>query len=233
LLRTALETARALGMVALEGPIGALLGSTPEPAAVALTPAGSGQAIFRREGEYWSVIFDGHPVRIRDAKGMRYLARLLANPGQEQHALDLARMDDTEGARTSAHRDLQAHGIGDAGAMLDSEAKAAYRGRLDELQSEMAEAEAFNDPERRARAQQAYEDLTDELAAAVGLGGRDRKAASAAERARISVTRAIRSALGRISNQHPALGRHLQATIRTGTFCSYMPDPRLSIEWEL
>src|SRR5919112_231324 len=46
--------------------------------------------VFRREGDYWSVIFDGQTVRVRDLKGMRYLARLLADPGQEYHVLDLA-----------------------------------------------------------------------------------------------------------------------------------------------
>ena len=45
--------------------------------------------VFRREGDYWSVIFDGHTVHVRDLKGMRYLARLLADPGREYHVLDL------------------------------------------------------------------------------------------------------------------------------------------------
>src|ERR687895_313731 len=45
--------------------------------------------IFRREGDYWSVLFEGRTVRVRDLKGMRYLARLLASPGREFHVLDL------------------------------------------------------------------------------------------------------------------------------------------------
>ena len=45
--------------------------------------------VFRREGDYWSVVFDGHTVRVRDLKGMRYLARLLADPGREFHVLAL------------------------------------------------------------------------------------------------------------------------------------------------
>ena len=35
------------------------------------------------------MIFDGHTVRLRDLKGMHYLARLLADPGREFHVLDL------------------------------------------------------------------------------------------------------------------------------------------------
>src|SRR5215218_9465213 len=45
--------------------------------------------MFRREGDYWSVVFEGRTVRVRDLKGIRYLARLLANPGREFHVLDL------------------------------------------------------------------------------------------------------------------------------------------------
>ena len=73
--------------------------------------------------------------------------------------------------------------------------------------------------------------LADEPAAAVGLGGRDRRAGSAAERARVNITRAIRAALARIRAHSPALAGHLDATIHTGTFCSYTPDPRAPISW--
>ena len=75
--------------------------------------------------------------------------------------------------------------------------------------------------------------LARELARAVGLGGRDRRAGSNAERARASVTLAIRRAMGRIRAAHPALGAHLERTIRTGTFCVYLPDPRVPADWRM
>ena len=53
--------------------------------------------VFHREGEYWSVVFEGQTVRLRDLKGLRYLARLLADPGREFHVLDLV-ADETGGA---------------------------------------------------------------------------------------------------------------------------------------
>jgi hypothetical protein len=233
LLREARETVRELGMSALDGPIESLRSAPLEAADAPMARPDSARGLFHREGEYWTVAFEGDSFRIRDAKGMRYLARLLVRPGQEQHALDLARMDDMAGAKASAHLDLKTERFGDAGALLDPEAKAAYRRRLDELRSEADEADAFNDPERSARARQEMEFLADELGSGVGLGGRDRKAASVAERARISVTRAIRAALERIGQQSPLLGRHFEATIRTGTFCSYNPDPRVPISWEV
>ena len=226
----ALEAARTMGMNALEERIVDMIGRPPEAAEPAVSV---GAGVFRHEGDFWTVAFAGQIVRIRDAKGMHYLARLMFEPGRELHALDLARMEAAvDLPATGDARDLAADALGDAGARLDPEAKAAYRRRLEELQQEVTEADAWNDTERAARARQEIEFLADELAGAVGLGGRDRKAASAAERARLSVTRAIRSAMTRIEHGSPELGGHLDATIRTGTFCSYNPDPRVPILWE-
>jgi hypothetical protein len=101
--------------------------------------------------------------------------------------------------------------------------------RLDELE----EAERLHDPARAAKASAERDFLVDELARAVGLGGRDRRAASHAERARLNVTRAIRAAMANLARANPPLGGHLAATIRTGRYCSYTPDPRAPITWEL
>ena len=75
--------------------------------------------------------------------------------------------------------------------------------------------------------------LVRELAGAVDLGGRDRRAASSAERARVSVTKAIRATVRRIGEHDPNLGRELEATVRTGTFCVYQPDPRHPLDWHV
>ena len=47
------------------------------------------EAVFRRSGEVWEVAFRGRRTTVRDSKGMRDLAVLLARPGTEVHALDL------------------------------------------------------------------------------------------------------------------------------------------------
>jgi hypothetical protein len=91
--------------------------------------------------------------------------------------------------------------------------------------------QALNDLGRAANVQQEIDILTQELARAVGLGGRERRAGSHAERARVNVTRAIASALERIAEHNAGLARHFDATIKTGTFCSYTPDPRVPVEW--
>src|SRR5829696_5205308 len=185
--------------------------------------------VFRREGDYWTVTFDGRTVRVRDLKGVRYLARLLAEPGREFHVLDLAAAESGGGARAdSGHAaGLARSGPGDAGAMLDARAKEAYRRRLTEIDEDIDEARAAGDGERAAQADAERDFLLRELARAVGLGGRDRRAASASERARAGVTRAVRHAIARIADHHPPLAQHLDRTIRTGTCCAYRPDPRV------
>src|SRR5919204_145316 len=119
--------------------------------------------------------------------------------------------------------------VGDAGELLDEAAKTSYRERIEELRAELEEAESWNDPERVAAAREELDFLSHELASAVGLGGRGRKAASASERARVNVTRAIRSALKRIGENDAELGRRLEAAVKTGTFCSYRPVPGLEV----
>ena len=101
----------------------------------------------------------------------------------------------------------------------------AYRARVNELQEEIDEADSFNDPERAARAREELAFVARELAGAVGLHARDRKTGSDAERARVNVTRAIRTALKRISEHDAVLGRRLGSAIRTGTFCVFDPAP--------
>ena len=193
-----------------------------------------GECIFRREGDYWLVAFDGLAVRLRDAKGLRYLARLLVDPGRELHVLDLVASENgSSESQLPVADDVVVISSMDAGVLLDSQAKAAYRRRLAEIEDDIEEARLLADSERAAQGQAERAFLARELARAVGLGGRDRRAGSSAERARASVTRAVRHAMTRITQQHPALGDHLSHAIRTGTYCRYLPDPRVPTAWTM
>jgi hypothetical protein len=88
--------------------------------------------------------------------------------------------------------------------MLDAQAKAAYKRRTAELREQLQEARELNQLELADRLEDEIETLGRELSRAVGLGGRDRRAASASERARINVTRAIKIALDRIAEHNPS-----------------------------
>jgi tetratricopeptide (TPR) repeat protein len=182
---------------------------------------------FHDAGDYWSVVFEGRAASVRNSKGLRYLSRLLAEPGRELHVLDLVAL---EAPQNSEHV-IARRADGDAGELLDARAKAAYRHRLAEIEEDLQEAHVSGDMARAAQAETERDILVRELSRAVGLGGRDRRAGSASERARSAVTRAMRHALARIRKHHAPLGDHLDRTIRTGTYCVYSPDPRSAIAW--
>jgi hypothetical protein len=206
---------------------------TPE----ALPPASAVSATFQREAEYWTVGM-ATTVRLRDAKGLRYLAALLEQPGTERHALDLVRAGLPAPTGLLAGPEATALGLyvdraGPADDVLDPAARAAYRERIIELRAEVEAADRDQDPGRAERAESELDALTAALAAAYGMGGRSRPGASAAERARQSVTKAIRVALTRIDRAEPMLGRHLERAIRTGLYCCYDPDPSAQPTWRL
>jgi tetratricopeptide (TPR) repeat protein len=194
-----------------------------------------GEHRFCREGDYWAIVFEGLTTRLRDARGLQYLARLLAEPGREIHALDLVVRDPraTPGHERCRGERSSLALSSDAGEMLDRRAKEAYRRRLAEIDDDLDDARRCGDSYRAEQAMAERAFLARELARAVGLGGRDRRAGSNAERARASVTLAIRRAMGRIAGTHPVLGTHLERAIRTGTFCVYLPDPRVPVDWQV
>jgi hypothetical protein len=164
---------------------------TDRPAPSALAPQ---RGLFRKEGEFWTVGYDACTFRLKDSKGLGYLAHLLRHPSAEFHVLDLvggfaSQRDQDESDQEArglprGNEDLERAGIhvaslGDAGAMLDEQAKVAYRRRLSDLREELEEAKEQGSVERAERAEAEIDALTRELSRAVGLGGRSRRAASA------------------------------------------------------
>ncbi|MEO6496453.1 MAG: AAA family ATPase [Solirubrobacteraceae bacterium] len=226
LLSDALTAARELGMDAVASQAEALGGSTP-PAGPAAQAPRAGR--LERQGDYWLITFDDESLLLKDGKGVRHLARLVAEPDTELHVLELAGGQGPTAARPAPEGELSLDADGGA-PVLDPRAKAEYRDRIAELRSEVEEAEAFNDPERAARAREEMDFIARELSAALGLAGRDRKTATGAERARVNVTRAIRTTIDRIRAESERCGRHLDASVSTGTFCCYRPEPGTA-EW--
>jgi DNA-binding NarL/FixJ family response regulator len=190
--------------------------------------------VFLKEGDYWTISYETASFRLRDSKGLGYLATLLRSPGREFHVLELAASAGSGAAGHKAGSDpvslgsegLRVGDLGDAGEMLDPQAKASYRRRLLELHEEAEEAEAYNDPVRLERAREEIDALEQQLSAAFGLGGRPRKSGSAAERARVNVRNTIASAMKQIAAHSPELSDHLKKAVRTGTFCWYVGEER-------
>ena len=195
-------------------------------------PAPQREARFVREGEFWTIAYDGQTMRLRDVKGLRYVAFLLGAPGSEVHVLELvAAVDGAPRADAIAGDGLHAAGVAGLDPLLDPQAKAEYRRRLEDLRAELEEARGFADGERAAGIEREIDALVDELAHASGLGGRDRQMASPAERARVNVTKAIRTAIKLAGRESAALEEHLTASVHTGRFCSYAPPGEAPPRW--
>jgi len=235
LITSARQAASALGMTGLVRLADARLAEPSDPLAprsgerVRERGPGGGPAAaasvppfaFLREGEYWSVTYGGATFRLKDSLGLNYLVRLLEQPGREIHVLDLTGERAAGGAGGGVSEAID---TGDAGELLDDEARRAYRRRLEDLEETVAEAESFGDAARAARAREEIEMLGAELGRAVGLGGRARRAGGAAERARSAVQRRIKNAIERIAEHSAPLGAYLTRTVRTGNYCVYRPE---------
>ncbi len=236
LLAEVLPTTEQLGMRRLQRQALALREQMNARSAVEVTALDAASqrlsATFRREGEYWVISYQAPPFRLKDRLGLRYLSALLSDPGREFLAIDLVAA--VQGSRGNSLADDDAERVTPDGREphLDEQARREYTQRLRDLHAVVEEAHAFNDRERAGRAQAEIDLLTDELRRGIGLGHRVRPAGPA-ERARASVTHAIKAALRAITEHDPALGQYLAATIKTGTFCSYNPDPRVAVAWEL
>lgn len=165
---------------------------------------------FEQDGDVWSIRYGGRTTVLRDSKGLAMLARLVADPESEVHVLDLV-----GGAA--------APDGGNAGELLDDEARAQYRRRVRDLREELEEAEAQGDLGRVDSLRGELDFISRELSRAFGLDGRRRTAGDAAERARVNVRRRIKDAIKRIAAQHPEAGRYLENTIKTGRYCRYSP----------
>jgi hypothetical protein len=240
LLEGSRSQCRALGLVALERRIDDVVAAAADQgrgdAAARVTERVEGS--WRRDGEYWSISYGSSGFRLRHSKGIAYLATLLASPGHEFHALELAMRaggvpsSEPVSLRAAIDAGLRAD-VGGGHPALDQPAIAAYRERIEDLQEEVDEAERFADRERAARARDELEMLVAELGRGLGLGGRARALVDDAERARQSVTKAIHAVQRRIREHDPALAAHLDRSVRTGTFCAYDPDPALGITWDV
>lgn len=205
------------------------------------TPTSAEQCTYVRQHDYWTVAYGDQTACLKSTRGLECLSCLLRSPGREFHVSELlASLTDAPlaseapsvgGGGPGNDLGFASTGLNDGCPLLDAQAKAEYRTRLNELREELAEAEQFNDPDRASRVRDEVDALAQHIAAAVGLGARDRKTSSDAERARSAVTKRIKNAIGRIAEAIPALGDHLGTRIKTGYYCSYRPPAEGSVSW--
>jgi hypothetical protein len=195
----------------------ARLESAPAPAP-ASTSSGR-RFLSPSTGGLWLIGTSATPVA--GLRGFGYLRTLVRAPGQQVLALDLA---------GSGGPVVEETGLGE---VADRRALAAYRLRLEELDTEIAEARDWSDTGREQAARVERDALLDEIGRATGLAGRHRVTGSSQERARVAVKKAISTAIARVADVDPDLAAHLRNSIRTGLLCSYEPEAGATPEWVL
>jgi hypothetical protein len=236
LLTEAQPLADSLGMAWVGDQVRQARRETAASAGTAATTAS--RAIFRREGDFWNIAYDGRDCRLKDSKGLRYLAELLRCPGREIHVVDLAAaVDGDPAARRASPAEIADAGLRvqrrATGAPLpDAAARASYRRELEQLRDQLEVAQELNDGDRAAQIQLRIDAVAGELAVGMGLQRR-RAAAGAADVIRQNVSRALKTAIGHISRANAPLGIYLAATIKKGIFCSYAPGRAPVVRWEM
>lgn len=173
------------------------------------------QRMFRKEGDFWSIRFEGKTIRLKDGKGAKYLSYLLNEPGRDFSASDLIQ---------AVSGNPQVTVRSSAGEVLDDQAMREYKARAESLQSEIAEAREFNDTGRVEQLQDEMESLAGQITSATGLGGRRRSVGDTLESARKSVSMAIARAITQIRKTDPGLGDHLNKHVASGAFLAYQGD---------
>ncbi|HEY5114924.1 MAG TPA: hypothetical protein VIJ00_05330, partial [Nakamurella sp.] len=135
--------------------------------------------VFRCEGEVWTLTFGERTVQLRDTKGMRDLAALLARPGRDIAVHELT---------TSPERSQTA-----TFEVADRIAIAAYRRRLIDLEQERADAQVMHDIVRAERAATERDAVVEELGRsavwAAGPGRRVRTPSGCGKRSGIASVR--------------------------------------------
>ncbi len=175
--------------------------------------------VFRRYGEFWRLTFDGQTVYLKDSVGLAYIARLLNEPNRDIPAVSLL------AARAGIDPRIAS---GSSGKLLEEEDRAKYQNLYREYSEELEEAKRNNDLGRIEKLKSDMDSLAHELARATGLGGRSREKTDA-DKVRKSVSMAVSRDIERITGEHAALGRHLDAFITSGLTFRYAPEP--PIDW--
>jgi len=191
---------------------------------------------FRRDGDFWDICYQGRACKVKDSKGLVYIATLLEQPEREAHVFELnqaangAQSDMTDpmlsnmSGETLESIGLSVGDLGDAGEVMTPEGKQRLRLAIQQFDDQIADAEEVGLSDEADRLKEQKTLVFEHLASSMGLGGRTRKSASTVEKARKAVTQAIQRSIRSFEKTHPPLNTHLANTITTGTTCIYRPE---------
>ena len=195
---------------------------------------------FVKEGQTWSIVFEGETCRLPvGLDGLDYISLLLASPLKAIAAGELyssvSRSPVTRAEFTHAATASISEHAGDTGDehrasfsqvrfgadnALDFRAQREYQQRLAELEQQCTLALEAGDGKKAAELQQEYDLIQDELKTSTWRG-RSKSLDKTNERHRQTVTNAIRRAYKLLRQEAPSLADYLQKSITTGSHFMY------------
>ncbi len=199
--------------------------------------------VIAKEGDIWTITFQGNASRLRDMKGMKYIATLLQYPDRNFAATELVNLAEYQPRESSKQKQKRTRvdalelglrettNLGDRGEAADQKTLSQLEGRLAEIQKEKEEANELQNWETREELEDEEEKLHQYMRQTLGLWGKSRRSGSHADKARINVTRAIKRVLDKIRKQDERLAAYLESTIKTGYQALYTPDPNNPVFW--
>ena len=186
----------------------------PRPAAsstLRLSPTGDG---------FWLVGTQSQSVPVKALKGYSYLRELLRQPGLPVAAIELvtagpAPSSSLDSVRSSTRRPFSLPAATEGSRRRHRRSRRLVRYRPPRITGNRADAAGGRTHGRRRS------------------WGKSEPVGSSRERARVAATKALTTAIDRITGVDELIGRHLQRTIHTGSSCAYRPDGDRPVEWIL
>jgi hypothetical protein len=196
--------------------------------------------ILRKRVHLWDVAFDGSErVPLKDLKGVRMIAYLVAHPGEAVEALRLMQLasgassDDTRIPRRQqlgATSGMSADPFGSSrDERLTRKDIVDLRRRKAREEKGKALAERLDNQEKAARLAESIASIDKMLKRDLALGGKPRTIDTDRDRARSAVAKDLTRALKHIGDANPHLAMHLKNSLRVGETCCYVPSP--PVEW--
>ena len=206
---------------------------------------------YEKEGETWAIAFAGETCRLAAPLiGLDYILILLQNPGRPMRALELQTVlagnpiasrpasklvvdDVTVDARTDTDEDecsLSSPGHSSRDEQLDPKAIRQYKERLKDLERDATNAYNLGDNEKGDELQKQYDEIESRLKQSFDIHHRPRVFSGENEKARMSITRALKRAYDKIRVQAPKTAEHMESYIKTGSEFVYLDN---SISWKL
>jgi hypothetical protein len=200
--------------------------STAVESSIMTRPNTPSRFLFREVGEdYWEVAYESAVLTpIKNLKGMRIIAYLLAHPDKDVSLSELwQHVNPSQGGVTARAKTLMDQA---AIPISDIEELRLIREELLELDQGIERARKGGDEGEVARKEHERTDLLRHFRAVTAVrqhGRKSRMFNDTAERLRKALSKAYNVALDKIEHVCPPLARHL-GCIRVGYTCSYKPD---------